>query len=233
MAPAGLWYIGSMACVTGEYYHIVNRGVDERKIFTSSRDFERFKRCLLLFNTTELTQLREASDNLFLEKLRTGKITRLVDIIAYCLLDNHFHLFVRQKIERGVEQFLRKLLGGYTRYFNLVHDRKGVLLQSSSKIILVNHEAHFEHISRYIILNSLDKIDREWREHGVRDILKIKKELIRYPHSSFHGIVSRGLDPILSDDLIDEIIDRKKFLDDLLSWSSDDYQSASPLLVEA
>lgn len=221
-----------MACVNDEYYHIVNRGVDGKTVFASPKDFARFKRGLLLFNTTELTQLREASENYFLEKLRLGEITRLVDIVAYCLLDNHFHLFVRQKIERGVEQFLRKLLGGYTRYFNLTRNRRGVLFQARSKVAHVLQAAHFDHVSRYIILNSLDKIDKQWREHGVKDIAKIKRGLIAYPHSSFHGIVSRGLDPILSDDLIDEIIDRKIFLDDLLSWSSDDYQSAESLFLE-
>ncbi len=221
-----------MACIDGEYYHIVNRGVDGKTVFASPNDFARFKRCLLLFNTTELTQLREASEDSFLEKLRLGEITRLVDIVAYCLLDNHFHLFVRQRIERGVEQFLRKLLSGYTRYFNLTRNRRGVLFQSRSKIAHVLQATYFDHVSRYIILNSLDKVDKQWREHGVKDIAKMRKELTAYLYSSFQGIVNKNLDPILSDDLIDEIIDRKNFLDDLLSWSSGDYQSAESILLE-
>ncbi|MBI4121611.1 MAG: transposase [Candidatus Ryanbacteria bacterium] len=161
-----------------------------------------------------------------------GKVSRLVDVIAYCLLDNHFHLFVRQKIERGVEQFLRKLLGGYTRYFNLTRNRKGVLFQARSKIVHVSQATHFDHVPRYIILNSLDKIDKKWREHGVRDIAKMKKELLAYPHSSLDGTIRKGYDPILSDDLIDEIIDRKDFLGDLLSWGVGDYQAAEPLFLE-
>ena len=221
-----------MACVNGEYYHIVNRGVEGRTIFTSTRDFNRFKRGLLLFNTTGFTELRTVSERVFLQKLASGKVSRLVDVIAYCLLGNHFHLFVRQNVDKGVETFLRKLLGGYTRFFNIVKKRRGVLFQSHSRIIHVNHETYFDHVPRYIILNSLDSVDIRWRVHGVTNTQIIKKILIEYPYSSFNGMIQRGLDPILSDDLIGEVLDRKNFLNDLLAWSSENYIDAKPVLIE-
>ena len=83
----------------GEYYHIYNRGTDKRIIFTNKKDYERFVALLYLCNNKTSVDVsafirggRSLSELLNVEVKET-----LVDIGAYCLMPNHFHLFEKNK----------------------------------------------------------------------------------------------------------------------------------------
>jgi len=137
--------------VNDKYYHVYNRGVDKRQIFQDENDYFRFLAGLVIFNDTQnrtnLTKtLKEALDE-------ADKRKKIVDIIAYCLMPNHFHLLVKQSVEGGLSLFLKKLGIGYTHYFNKKYERSGVLFQGKSKNSLVDNDVHLLHLSRYIHLN--------------------------------------------------------------------------------
>lgn len=100
--------------VTGEKYHIFNRGVDKRDVFLDQYDYLRFYQSLAFFNTIEPTvnyRLAKSSYTKQNEK-------KLVNIEAYSLLPNHFHLIVEQIVDGGISEFLKRVSGGYTSYFN-------------------------------------------------------------------------------------------------------------------
>ena len=78
----------------------------------------------------------------------------LVSIISFCLIPNHFHSFLRQETDQGISKFLHRLSMGYTKYFNLRYSRTGHLFESAYKIVPVEQDAHFTHLSRYIHLNA-------------------------------------------------------------------------------
>jgi putative transposase len=137
----------------GEYYHLYNRGVDKRIIFEDEHDIQRFLKSMLEFNTVDpIGSLYEHS----FVKLggETPKSqTSLVDIIAYCLNPNHFHLILREVSEGGISEFMKRLSGGYTGYFNQKHKRSGALFQGVFKSVHVAANGYLVHLSAYVNLN--------------------------------------------------------------------------------
>jgi len=118
---------------------------------------------------------------------------RIVDLHAWCLMRNHYHLLVSERTEGGLISFMRKLNTGYTNYFNERYKRSGVLFQGKTKKILIHSSAHFLHILHYIHLNPLDYLSgaREWRNSRVADSTKAKAYLEKYPWSSYADYCGR------------------------------------------
>lgn len=133
--------------VVGETYHIFNRGTDKRIIFLSKSDYLRFYQSLDLFNTTQPI-INFDSAKIF--KKNNQNAEKLVKIIAYCLLPNHFHLLLTQNIEGGISEFMKRVSGGYTSYFNLHQERSGVLFQGVFKRVHVNSQSQFNYLMAYI-----------------------------------------------------------------------------------
>src|SRR3989344_4881258 len=127
----------------GELYHIFNRGVEKRNIFMTDGDRFRFIYNLYEFNDTAPAQnifYKRSAFNAYEVGLRKSKKS-LVEILAFVLMPNHYHLMLRQLVEGGVTEFMRKLGTGYTNFFNLKYDRVGSLFQGKFKAVLLKHEA--------------------------------------------------------------------------------------------
>ena len=131
--------------VPDSYYHVYARGSNKQKIFLEDADYKYF---LSLFD-------RYLSDNPATSK--TGEIyphySDEVDILAYCLMTNHFHLLIYQHDLPYLEKFMRSLMTSYSRYFNLKYKRTGPVFESRYKAALIDHDIYLQHISRYIHLN--------------------------------------------------------------------------------
>jgi putative transposase len=138
--------------VTGEIYHIFNRGVDKRNIFSDQKDLDRFFQSMVVFNSVEpVGSLYEQSFLLEKEKSKP-----LVKFIAYNLLPNHFHFILEQVVEGGISEFMKRLLGGYSWYFNKKNKRSGSLFQGTFKSKHIDSNEYLLHVSVYVNLN--DKI---------------------------------------------------------------------------
>ena len=136
--------------VSGEYYHIYNRGVDKRDIFTDKKDIHRFVESVCGFNQMDgvgsIRNLRKSqSESKALSFLKEP----LVAIVVYCLNPNHFHFVLKQLIDGGIAKFMQKLQGGYTYYFNVKNSRTGSLFQGTFKSHLINNENYFNKIIGY------------------------------------------------------------------------------------
>lgn len=108
----------------------------------------------------------------------------LVDIHAFCLMPNHYHLLLSQRVQGGISLFMRKLNGGYSRYFNKRHERTGTLFERRYKSVSIGSQAHFIHLPYYIHLNPLDLFAPEWREGELKDYRGSVKFLDSYRWSS-------------------------------------------------
>src|SRR5437868_10728186 len=125
--------------VTGEFYHVYNRGIDKRNIFSDAKDIARFFQSMQEFNNIEtIGSIYENSFSSPLgslaSKLRKPN-KRLVNFICYCLNPNHYHFLLEQIAEKGIEKFLHRLGTGYTKYFNIKNKRSGSLFQGTFKAI--------------------------------------------------------------------------------------------------
>ncbi len=178
--------------INNEIYHVYNRGVEKRNVFLEKRDYFRFISCLrefndinpalpsniryLIRNPSQITQDRLEVQ---LPNMNAHSAEPLVEILAFCLMPNHYHLLVRQLLDDGVPKFMQKLGTGYTNYFNQKNKRVGSLFQGRFKAILVEKEEHLRYLPLYIHLNPLDLIAPEWRE----DELKNQSSAIEYLES--------------------------------------------------
>ena len=163
-----------------EIYHALNRGVDGRDIFKDDQDRIRFVHDLFEFNDQKpAPHMRTTGEIGGFVNPNIRK--RLVDIHGWCLMKNHYHLALSERIEGGMSLFLRKLNVGYANYFNERYARTGTLFQGRTKKILVEHQAHFLYILHYIHLNPLDYLDgaQKWRERDKAGI-KSAREALQY-----------------------------------------------------
>lgn len=208
-----------MAFIEEQFYHVYNRGIENKIIFPSEKDYLRFYKGLNLFNSSIPVEFRRQFQSAEVRPPR-----KLVHIVSYCLMKDHVHLLIKIITPEGTTQFLRKLFGGYTMYFNTKYKRKGVLFQSRSKSKHINDNLYLDQILRYINLNPLDYFDINWRKHKVKNIKKAKSFIFNYPWSSIKGIIEEKEDFILSKEIIKEFIPSKRdFLNSLLSWSSEKF----------
>lgn len=168
----------------GEYYHVYNRGVEKRLIFSQKVDYDRFLALLYIANSTIPVHLSRQGSTLA-EFFEVERGETLVDLGAYCLMPNHFHLLVREKSANGTSKFMQKLITGYTMYFNKRHERTGALFQSRFRATHAQGDEYLKYLLSYIHLNPVKLIDPSWKEAGIRDVKKAQKYLRGYTSSSF------------------------------------------------
>lgn len=155
--------------VTGEYYHVYNRGVDKRDIFSNQKDLYRFIESVCEFNQINiidsLSNFRKKRKTQIGPEALSGE--PLVSIVAYYLNPNHFHFILKQVMDGGISKFMQKLQGGYTSYFNVRHFRTGALFQGAFKSHIVNNDDYFNKIIGYVNKN-----------YKIHNIPKTKKHLV-------------------------------------------------------
>ena len=179
--------------ITGEYYHIYNRGIDKRVIFKSNRDYERFIVLLYIANSNDSFRLDDISNRqhkVFNEILLLDKGESLVSIGAWCLMTNHFHLLIRQEVDGGITKFMKKVGTGYSMFFNIKYQRKGALFGGLFKSKLIgNDDNYMRHLFGYIHINPLEIKFPEWEDKINKPSVDMKKFLKSYKYSSYHDYV--------------------------------------------
>ncbi|MFZ2205471.1 MAG: transposase [Minisyncoccia bacterium] len=160
-----------------EYYHLYNRGTEKRLIFLDKQDYQHFLFLMYICNTEKSIALRNVGE--FFDRKET-----IVDIGAFCLMPNHFHILVREKIESGISTYMRKLLTGYSMYFNKKYTRTGKLYEGVYKSTHINTDNYLKYIYSYIHLNPAKLIDKNWKEKRTKSISELLKYIFEYPYSS-------------------------------------------------
>ena len=135
----------------GVLHHVMGRGIEKREIFYNDADRHDF-----------IDRLAGLSDD------------GAMDIYAWTLLPNHFHLLCKTR-NRPLPSSMRKLLTGYVVNFNRRYRRYGHLFQNRYKSIVCQEDRYFKELVRYIHLNllragvvdDLDQLDRcPWSGHS-------------------------------------------------------------------
>lgn len=179
--------------VNGEIYHIYNRGSEKRPIFDTKVDRKRFLKTLRYYQLEgpkpKLSHFSESS------LIQPDSSKKIVEIICYCLMPNHFHLMLKQIKDHGITEFMGKISNSYTKYYNTKHDRVGPLLQGEFKSVLVESEEQLIHLSRYIHLNPL--------------VAFIVKSLDDYEWSSYEEFI-KNLDGICLQEVILDLFKSKQ-----------------------
>jgi REP element-mobilizing transposase RayT len=150
--------------ISGQYYHIYNRGNNGENLFIEERNYHYFFDLYIRY------------------------IYSIANTYAYCLMKNHFHLLVRMKPAEDLPGFenlaglstpnyskpFSNLFNAYTKTINKTYQRKGSLFQKPFKRILVDSDTYLMHLVNYIHRNPL--------KHGFTDDFRT------YPYSSYQSI---------------------------------------------
>lgn len=141
------------------YYHIYNRGVEKRDIFLDDQDYRVFLH-LLKFYLSPLPKqnqkthpLSELSGIIPVRLHQFETLYKEIELMAYCLISNHFHLLLKQSTIDGITKLLRRISTTYSMYFNKRNKRVGHLFQGIYKAVLIEEDSYLLHLSRYIHLN--------------------------------------------------------------------------------
>lgn len=157
------------------YYHVYNRGVAKQNIFLDEQDYKTFLSYFKLYLTPPDLQ----GQSLKIAPTRQLKnYSEELKLLAYCLMPNHFHLFVFQKEADSMANFLRSLATKYSMYFNKKYKRVGHVFQGRYKAVMVTNENQFIYLSKYIHRNPLD-------------ILPTGTILVGYKYSSYPNYLGR------------------------------------------
>jgi putative transposase len=211
----------------GEFYHLYNRGTDKRKVFLGTRDHVRFLALLYLSNTAhpikiDNLQRNERGETLLKHAIVASKRDQtLVDIGAYCLMSNHFHLLVREKEGGGISKFMQKLLTAYTMYFNKRNERTGALFEGVFRSTHVDDDTYLRYLTAYIHLNPIKLIEKDWKETGIRDKKRAEQYLKKYCFSSYidHIGIERPENAIIEKDSLLQYFDTPKdFKTNITEW---------------
>ena len=138
-------------------YHVYNRGVEKRIVFQDEQDYAVFLHLLKYYlspiDPNQTHPLLEFQNYSITKPKPMANLEKEVDLVAYCLMPNHFHLLLIQHSEDGVIKLMSKISTTYAMYFNKRYKRVGYLFQGPYKAVSVTEDSYLLHLSRYIHLN--------------------------------------------------------------------------------
>uniref|UniRef100_A0A831Z163 Transposase n=1 Tax=candidate division WWE3 bacterium TaxID=2053526 RepID=A0A831Z163_UNCKA len=148
------------------FYHVYNRGNWKERVFFEPRDYQRFK-----------------------ERAKKYKTEYSIEILAYCLMPNHFHFLLKQKTEQTLPLFMLKLCTSYAKYINIKYQKVGRLFQDRFRAKPIEDERYLLWLSKYIHLNP-------------EEISSKKNNLADYPWSSYPEYLTGKFDLVSGQDYI-------------------------------
>lgn len=208
---------------TDNFYHIYNRGVDKRLVFNDKDDYFNFLIRLRDFNNDSVFEKRilalKEPSSLIAKEL--GSLPHQVDIIAYCLNSNHYHLLVKQLSGKGIEKFMHKIGTGYTNYFNKKYQRSGSLFQGKFKAVHIETDEQLLYTSCYI--------------NGNAEIHKIS-QAAKWPWASYPDYIGRREGTLINKAIIlkdfKNTEEYKKLTETIIKESGDRKEEVKKYLLE-
>ena len=144
----------------GEYYHLFNRAVNKQVIFHDVRDYARFLFLILYFQSEikfpqigrivkEFVKSRafDTGDEQEISKNRT------VELVAFCIMPNHFHLIVKELEEGGIADYMQRVLTAYSKYYNVKYEKSGHVFQGPYRVVHIENDRQMLYLSAYVHRN--------------------------------------------------------------------------------
>lgn len=197
--------------INEQYHHIYNRSIAKYVIFNDKQDYFRFIELIDLCRFTEFAyrysdflDLNEQFRAQYINNLKNS--SKLVEIIAYCIMPTHIHLMLQQIADKGISKFMSKVQNSYSRYFNIRHQRKGPLFEGKFKNVLIKEDEQMLHVTRYFHLNptsaGLVKKPEDWKFSSYQEYISNScdnsicnfKEIINLNSSQYKKFVEDRID---------------------------------------
>ncbi len=193
----------------GSFVHVFNRGNRKQEIVRDDKDRWNFLQMLYYFNSdyaapNPMRTLQDLLKSDFNSKLlwpgEWPVRNPLVNVHAFILKDNHFHLIIEEIIEGGTTRFMRKLGTGMTNRFNTRYKETGKLLQGSYKARLIDDEDYFQYLFVYLHIKNAFEMYPGGLKQAFAYFDDAYEFAVRYPYSSLAHYVGHGPSPIIDTD---------------------------------
>jgi putative transposase len=223
------------------YYHLFSRTILKDPVFADYNNSKKLRQCLLLSNSTKSSDIYdylrsspEANYQIVLEKLKEGE--KLVDILCYAIMPDHYHLLVKERLENGIIRFARSCNTSVSKYINIKNDRKGPLFEGRFQSKHVDSNEYLLHLSLYIHLNPLDFLDsRNWRNGNLKNWREKKNKLMNYSFTSIKNYLAEDFsDGVISGSEIvkEQFKNKNEYEDYLREWAERDSQKIGKYLFD-
>lgn len=186
----------------GEYYHIYNRGAFKQTVFRDRADYARFlfsvmyaQSPILFVNQHRIVRRFSPTEGFVFSVDETNDImlNRFVELTAFCLMPNHYHLIVKETAEGGISRYLQRIGDGYTKYFHTRYRGSGRVFEGTFKAKHVPDNNYLLYLSAYIHRNP-------------RELKAWKGKEFEYPWSSLQDFTeaNRWGGLLMSDSIADQ-----------------------------
>ena len=142
------------------FFHVFNKSIAGFNIFQKKDCSQRFIELLDYYNNQIIPikfSLAKQRKLYKYENLLSFNNTRLLKILCFCIMPDHYHLLIKTDRIEKLSKFINNVENSYTRYFNIRFRRKGPLWQSPYKKVIIRSNEQLLHVSRYIHLNPTTK----------------------------------------------------------------------------
>ena len=229
--------------IPNEYYHIYNRTIMNVPVFKDGQNAKRIKQSMLFANSTISSKIfqflrdnEKQSEIKFIEAMNMlTKGEKLVDILCYAIMPDHYHMLIKERVDGGIINFVRKCDISITKYINTRNKRRGPIFESLFRSKHIDSNKYLTHLSTYIHLNPLDIISgKEWRNHKLENWSKIRKKIIDYPWSSLKFFLEEKFDPIVSGEkvILEQFKNKKDYESFLCEWSEDSFINTKDITLK-
>lgn len=184
------------------YYHIFNRGAFKQKIFLKKKDSDVFIEILKYYlRYPEIDSLSRLTQKKF-KKITKRNAPKPFELIAYCLMPNHFHLLLRQNLTAPIlTDLLRKVGVTYAMYFQHRYHHSGALFQGRFRCVSVFDDEQLLYLTKYIHLNpqkSVGSVPTDFTYSSLRDYLRLNPDHKDWLDSQtiYDKFFSRSIKPV-------------------------------------
>ncbi|MEK7194388.1 MAG: transposase [Patescibacteria group bacterium] len=155
----------------GEIYHLYNRGVNKQNIFHDRSDFYRFLFLIIAFqspiNFLHVGRMAKAFGQHRVSAIDAEDLVkiikkRFVELTAYCLMPNHFHLVVKEIDDKGIARYMQRVLNSYTKYYNTKYQKSGHVFQGPYQAVHIVDDKQLLYLSAYVHKNPEKWSDYSW-----------------------------------------------------------------------
>ena len=111
----------------GCYYHLYNRGCNKELIFQEEQDYQKL-----------------------LQIITESKIDEYLELCAFSLMPNHYHLLVKQISSKPISGWIQFIFNRYVKQYNIKYNRCGTLFESKVKVKLIDKLEYLGNTIHYI-----------------------------------------------------------------------------------
>lgn len=201
------------------FVHVYNRGNRKQEIVRNNKDKWHFLEVLYYLNDEfiSVNPFRKIDESLttvvnepFIRPDSWPERKPLVKILSFSLLENHYHLFLKEIKDGGISLFMKRFGTSMAKYFNAKYKENGRLFQGPYKMKRIDEEMYFKYLSVYIQVKNVFEMYPGGYEKAVNEFEKAYDWAIKYPYCSLADYAGERNSPIIDKDVLGKLFSNPK-----------------------